>query len=127
MERQQKVKGSTVSVPASKRENELSQAFTAYNTRIASRREAVCCRHPGTEKHPAGGDRIGTAYPVVVIFLRENMNTKIRGRKDLEGVAVPFIGEIPLFALKKGLFRDKRPMKPSCSGIINGFSGAAPI
>ena len=54
------------------------------------------------------------------------MNTKIRGRKDLEGVAVPFIGEIPLFARrKKGLFRDKTAdvkavvVREGCRDIIN--------
>ena len=36
------------------------------------------------------------------------MNTRVRGRKDLESVTVPFIGEIPLFTRKKkGIFRKK--------------------
>lgn len=39
---------------------------------------------------------VGLAIPVVIIVLIEMMNTKVRGRKDLEGLAIPFIGEIPL-------------------------------
>ena len=31
------------------------------------------------------------------------MNTKVRGRKDLEGVAIPLIGEIPLYVKPKTL------------------------
>ena len=51
---------------------------------------------------------LGLLIPVVIIFMRENMNTRIRGRKDLESVTVPFIGEIPQFTRKKkGLFAKK--------------------
>ncbi len=39
---------------------------------------------------------LGILIPVVIIFIRENMNTKVRGRKDLESLSVPFVGEIPL-------------------------------
>lgn len=39
---------------------------------------------------------LGLLIPVVVIFIRENMNTRVRGRKDLDDLSVPFIGEIPL-------------------------------
>ena len=38
----------------------------------------------------------GILIPVVIVFMRENMNTRVRGRKDLEGLSVTFIGEIPL-------------------------------
>jgi len=34
--------------------------------------------------------------PAIVIFIAENMNTKVRGRKDLENMTIPFVGEIPL-------------------------------
>lgn len=39
---------------------------------------------------------LGILIPVVIVFMRENMNTRVRGRKDLEGLSIPFIGEIPL-------------------------------
>lgn len=38
---------------------------------------------------------IGLLIPVGVIFLREVMNTRIRGRKDVEKLPLPFLGEIP--------------------------------
>lgn len=38
---------------------------------------------------------IGLLVPAVIIFMKENMNTKVRGRKDLENLSIPFIGEIP--------------------------------
>ena len=39
---------------------------------------------------------LGILIPVVIIFIRENMNTKVRGRKDLENLSLPFVGEVPL-------------------------------
>ncbi len=44
---------------------------------------------------------LGLLIPIVIIFMRENMNTRVRGRKDLENLTIPFIGEIPLFTRKK--------------------------
>lgn len=95
--RQQKVKEALYLFLLQKREeNELSQAFTAYNTRIIS--------PPSGELKPVAPVKrnillvavlIGLLLPVVVIFVRENMNTKVRGRKDLENVSVPLLGEIP--------------------------------
>lgn len=38
----------------------------------------------------------GLLMPAIVIFIAENMNTKVRGRKDLENMTIPFVGEIPL-------------------------------
>ena len=47
VERQQKVKEALYLFLLQKREeNELSQAFTAYNTRIVTPPHAACCRHP---------------------------------------------------------------------------------
>ena len=98
VERQQKVKESLYLYLLQKREeNELSQAFTAYNNRVI--------------EHPNGGSApikpkksiiilaallIGLAIPVVIIFLNEQMNTSLRGRDDLKNVKMPFIAEIPL-------------------------------
>ena len=98
VERQQKVKESLFLYLLQKREeNELSQAFTAYNTRIITK--------PGGSMIPTAPIKknillvafaLGLLIPVVVIFIRENMNTRVRGRKDLDDLSVPFIGEIPL-------------------------------
>lgn len=106
VERQQKVKEALYLFLLQKREeNELSQAFTAYNTRIISM--------PGGSMKPTSpvsrnillvAFLLGLAIPVGVIFLRESMNTRVRGRKDLEGLTVPFAGEIPLYVKSRGFF-----------------------
>ena len=44
---------------------------------------------------------LGLIAPAAVLYLLEIMNTKIRGKKDIEEVKVPFIGEVPLYGDKK--------------------------
>ncbi len=98
--RQQKVKEALYLFLLQKREeNELSQAFTAYNTRIVS--------PPGGKLKPVAPVKrnillvalmLGILVPVGILFVRETTNTKIRGRKDLEGLSTPFLGEIPLYS-----------------------------
>lgn len=107
--RQQKVKEALYLFMLQKREeNELSQAFTPYNTRIltppSGNLEPVS---PQKEKILAIAFLLGLMFPAGFLLLRENMNTTVRGRKDLEKLAVPFIGEIPLDAgsQKKPRFR----------------------
>lgn len=111
VERQQKVKESLYLFLLQKREeNELSQAFTAYNTRIIT--------PPTGSMLPTAPQKknilliafvVGLIIPVVIIFLKEMMNTKVRGKKDLENLTVPFIGEIPLYGKvrRSGLFGKK--------------------
>lgn len=103
--RQQKVKEALYLFLLQKREeNELSQAFTPYNTRIltppSGNLEPVS---PKKGRTLALALLLGLAIPLVVIVTRENLNTAVRGRKDLEGLSVPFVGEIPLYLpLRKG-------------------------
>ena len=78
-------------------ENERSQACTAYNTRvITAPRGSLRPTAPKKMKNFHVAFAVGLLLPAVVIVLRENMNTKVRGRKDLESVTVPLVGEIPL-------------------------------
>ena len=103
-ERQQKVKESLYLFLLQKREeNELSQAFTAYNTRIIA--------DPWGSNAPTSPVRnqilliafaIALAVPASFFIVRENMNTKVRGRKDLENMTVPYIGELPQWHTVKG-------------------------
>ena len=107
VERQQKVKEALYLFLLQKREeNELSQAFTAYNTRVIT--------PPGGSFLPTSPVRrnillvafaLGILIPVVIIFLQENLNTKVRGRKDLEYLGVPFVGEIPLNGKKPSFWQ----------------------
>ncbi len=114
VERQQKVKESLYLFLLQKREeNELSQAFTAYNTRIITPPNgSLSPTAPVRNKILLCGLVMGLLIPVVVIYLRESMNTKIRGRKDLEALSVPFVGEIPQFETQKtGLLQRKAPQR----------------
>ena len=98
VERQQKVKEALYLFLLQKREeNELSQAFTAYNTRIITPPSGSMIPTAPVKKNIAlVAFALGILIPVVIIFIRENMNTKVRGRKDLESLSIPFVGEIPL-------------------------------
>lgn len=108
VERQQKVKESLYLYLLQKREeNELSQAFTAYNTRIIT-------PPTGSNAPVAPNPRaimmiaflVGILIPAGAIYLHETLNSKVRGRCDLERLSVPFIGEIPLgYHKRKGLQR----------------------
>jgi len=97
VERQQKVKENLYLFLLQKREdNELSQAFTSYSNRVI--------RRPGGDTKPTSPRTIivlgacsllGLVCPFLFIFLRENLNTRVRGRQDVKGVKIPLIGEIP--------------------------------
>lgn len=103
VERQQKVKEELYLYLLQKREeNELSQAFTAYNTRvITAPRGSMFPTAPRKMNILLVAFAIGLLVPAVIIFMKENMNTKVRGRKDLEDLSIPFIGEIPQYFSKE--------------------------
>ena len=111
VERQQKVKEALYLFLLQKREeNELSQAFTAYNTRVITPPTgSMIPTAPVKKKILLMGLALGFLIPVGIIFIQENMNTKVRGRKDLENLSLPFIGEIPQYGKvqRKGLLRRK--------------------
>ncbi len=104
-ERQQKVKETLYTFLLQKREeNEMSQAFTAYNTKIVEPAHAG-----GGATTPVGSQvmmmafLIGLLVPAGIIILIEIANTTVRSRKDLETLNVPFVGEIPLDGKPKKL------------------------
>ena len=102
-ERQQKVKEALYIFLLQKREeNELSQAFKAYTTRLVD--------SPGGSSSPVAPNKkmillaafiIGLAIPFGFLYLREVLNTTVRGKKDLENLSVPYLGEIPSISPKK--------------------------
>lgn len=97
VERQQKVKESLYLYLLQKREeNELTQTFTAYNTRILT--------PPTGSLKPVAPKKmmimgvtflLGLCIPGLIIYVFEATNYKVRNRKDLEHMEVPFAGEIP--------------------------------
>ena len=100
VERQQKVKEELYLYLLQKREeNGLSQAFTADNTRlITAPRGSMFPTAPRKMNILLVAFAVGLLVPAVGIFMKENMNTKVRGRKDLENLSIPFIGEIPQYS-----------------------------
>ena len=83
-------------------ENELSKAFTAYNTRVITPPTgSFAAIGPNKQKILLFHFAIALVCPAALILLIQFMDTKIRGRKDLEGVTLPIVGEIPLSYRKK--------------------------
>ena len=106
VERQQKVKESLYLFLLQKREeNELSQAFTAYNTRlIEPPHGSMAPTAPVENTILLYAFCLGLAFPAFIVIGKEVLNTSIRNRKDLEIINVPFVGEIPLaHASQKGI------------------------
>lgn len=99
VERQQKVKESLYLYLLQKREeNELSQAFTAYNNRtITTPSGSNIPTFPVPKLVWLIGLLAGLIVPALIIFVVEMMNNTIRGRRDLDELTVPFIGEIPMY------------------------------
>ena len=109
VERQQSVKEALYLYLLQKREeNELSQAFTAYNTKIVS--------SPRGSRIPVAPKKmqimlvcflLGLCIPIAVFYLEETLDTKVRTKKDIESTLIPYVGEIPdmghKFSLEKYL------------------------
>lgn len=111
VERQQKVKEELYLYLLQKREeNELSQAFTAYNTRvITAPRGSMYPTAPRKKLILFIAFVASLLLPAIIFYIKDSVDTKIRGRKDLEKLTIPFIGEIPLFvAPGKRLFRKRK-------------------
>lgn len=97
VERKQKVLESLYLYLLQQREqNELSQAFTAYNTRIIDPPiVSELPTSPSKKKILIIAFMLGVLVPFVWIYLSMTLNTKVRGRKDVENMSVPFLAEIP--------------------------------
>ena len=97
IERQQKVKEALYLFLLQKREeNELSQAFTAYNTRVITNPTGpLRPTSPKTKQIFLIAFVLGLMIPLGIIYLISVTDTKIRSKKDVESLTAPFIGEIP--------------------------------
>ena len=120
VERQQKVKEALYLFLLQKREeNELSQAFTAYNTRIITPPYGKMIPTAPVKKNILMvAIALGLLIPVIIIFIMENMNTRVRGRKDIENLTLPFVGEIPLSYHKKKRLLFRKPQPESYSIVV---------
>lgn len=119
VERQQKIKETIYLFLLQKREeNELSQAFTAYNTRVVTPPSGSAKpTSPVKKKIFLIAFVLGLLMPLGIIYLKISTFNYIRGRKDVDKLPVPFAGEIP-FVKTKGkptdalvsVGKDKRDM-----------------
>lgn len=111
VERQQKVKEELYLFLLEKREeNELTQTFTSYNTRIIT--------PPTTPLRPVAPKKslimlvsaiIGLIIPAVALYMVVTLDTKVRRSRDLESLSIPFAGEIPgENSLRKRLFSRRK-------------------
>ena len=97
IERRRKIKEQLYTFLLQTREqNQMNQAFAAYNTRVlqpagGSNRQSF----PDDDKIKKIALAIGLGLPLALIILREWLNSKVRGRKDVEKLSVPFVGELP--------------------------------
>lgn len=96
-ERQQKVKENLYLFLLEKREeNELGQKFTADNTRVIT--PPTGSLKPVAPKKMiimGGAFILGLFIPFAIVYLKLVGDTKVRSKKDLEKVQIPFAGEIP--------------------------------
>lgn len=120
VERQQKVKESLYLFLLQKREeNELSQAFTAYNTSTIGEPDGLTIpTSPSRTNIMLIAIALGLAIPLAILVLREMLDTKIRGKRDLSSLSIPYVGEIPSAVKKaRGLDRLKKN-KAQASPIV---------
>ena len=108
IERQQKVKESLYLYLLQKREeNELSQTFTAYNNRVLTPPTgSMSPTYPQGNKSLLMALLIGLLIPLVIIYIIEVGTTTVRGKKDLEHMTIPFVGEIPQYVRRTGRFKN---------------------
>ncbi len=107
-EREQSVKEKIYLFLLQKREeNQLSQEFTPNRTRILTPPSgSYTPTAPKKTKSLFFAAIIGLLVPAALICIAKVSNTRIRGRKDLDVLSVPIIGEIPQYDKKR--FRNTR-------------------
>ncbi len=103
IERQQMIKEQLFLYLLQKREeNELSQAFSAYNTKIISYADGS--RSPKEPKKSMiimFALAIGLILPSLFIIIKESFDTLIKNKGDIEGLNIPYIGSIPAIKAHK--------------------------
>lgn len=108
IERQQKIKEALYLFLLNKREeNALSQAMADNNARVIDGAEGSNAPiSPNRNRILLLGLLVGIALPGAVCLAILFMDTRVHGRKDIEGVtSVPYLGEIPL---DKEVMKDHR-------------------
>ncbi len=103
VERQQKIKEQLFLYLLQKREeNELSQAFSAYNTKVLSVADgSPYPKEPKKSMILMLALALGVILPSLYIIIKEAFDTLVKTKKDLEGLNIPYVGSIPFVSAKK--------------------------
>ena len=126
VERQQRIKQELYLFLLKKREeNELAQAFSAYNTKVLSLADGLNSPvKPRKQIIMFLALVIGMGLPVVLLIIKESLNTIVKSKKDLNVLTIPFVGSIPFieyFSKYKTLFK-KNKKTPVLSSISRSIS-----
>lgn len=85
-------------------ENNLTQAFNAYNTRIIDPPFGPTKQvSPNKVVILAVSFLLGLMIPMLIIYIKTLADNKVRTRSDFENLPIPFAGEIPFIGKKKWL------------------------
>ena len=95
--REQKIKEELYLFLLQKREeNQLSQAFTAYNTKVLNLSSGSNSPiAPQKRVILLFGFVIGLILPLIFLILKSSLDTLIKGKQDIDSLNIPFIGSIP--------------------------------
>lgn len=106
VERQQKIKEALYLFLLQQREeNELTQAFTSYNTRlIIPPTGSNSPTTPVSRNVLLAAIALGLVLPAGLLFAKESFSTTVRGRKDTEFLSLPYVGDIPDLRLRGKLW-----------------------
>lgn len=103
IERQQKVKESLYLFLLQKREeNELAQVFITNNTRVITPPYGNDIPvEPQKRKIVLFAFVLSLLIPATILLIKKSLDTKVRDKKDVVELSLPFLGEIPQWNSKK--------------------------
>lgn len=113
IERQQKVKEALYLFLLQKREeNALTQTFSAYNTKVINAPSgSMAPTAPRKNSILLAALVVGLLLPALILIVIESLDTLVRSRNDLDGLSVPFVGEIPMMKRIKRRFWQRKANK----------------
>ena len=122
VERDQKVKESLyLYLLQKKEENEISMTYTPVPTQVIDMPHGSSYpTFPNKKSIVLAALLIGLLLPAAVLFVKESLNTSVRGKIDIESrTQIPVVGEIPYYGEEKkrkkllNLFESKKRYEPT--------------
>jgi capsular exopolysaccharide synthesis family protein len=127
IERQQKIKEALYVFLLNKREeNALTQAMVDNNARMIDSAEGPALPiYPQRNKILLLGLLLGIFLPAVILISRLFIDTKIRGRRDLESVGnLPFLADIPVIRSGRRIVHRKQQKKEGMHKVEYTFESS---